>query len=58
MEKTSVRVSGYVLVATAIVVFLVLDTTEDRQRLVSAGGIVFFIIIGTLGSKHPRFDLF
>ena len=50
-------VSKWVLTLTvvaAICVFLIVDTAEDRQRLVSAGGVVLIVSLGALFSKSRR----
>ena len=43
-----------ILVIVVIGVFLVLDTKTDRKRLISAGGILVIITLGTLGSKSRQ----
>ena len=43
-----------ILVIVVIGVFLVLDTKNDRKRLISAGGILVIITLGTLGSKSRK----
>ena len=43
-----------ILVIVVIGVFLVLDTKTDRKRLISAGGILVIILLGTLGSKSRQ----
>ena len=50
-------VSKWVLTLTvvaAICVFLIVDTAEDRQRLVSAGGVVLIVSLGAVFSKSRR----
>ena len=44
----------YVIVIVAIVVFLAVDTTNDRRRLVSAGGVLGLVLIAFIFSKHRR----
>ena len=46
-------VSLYILVITAIAVFIFVDTWDDRRRLVGAGGALVFILIGWIFSVHP-----
>ena len=43
-----------ILVIVVIGVFLVIDTETDRKRLISAGGILVIILLGTLGSKSRQ----
>ena len=43
-----------ILVIVVIGVFLVIDTETDRKRLISAGGILVIITLGTLGSKSRQ----
>ena len=43
-----------VLVIVVIGVFLVIDTQTDRKRLISAGGILVIIALGTLFSKSRK----
>ncbi|KFM80867.1 Sodium/nucleoside cotransporter 1, partial [Stegodyphus mimosarum] len=38
----------------AVIIFLILDTYDDRYRLVSAAGITVFIFLGYVFSKHRR----
>lgn len=43
----------YVLIVAAIVTFLVVDTANNRRRLVSAAGTLILILIGFIFSKYP-----
>ncbi|XP_043260400.1 solute carrier family 28 member 3 isoform X1 [Colletes gigas] len=43
----------YACIFGAIIVFLIFDTTDSRERLVSAIGIVILISFGWIFSKHP-----
>ncbi|XP_053996171.1 solute carrier family 28 member 3-like [Hylaeus anthracinus] len=43
----------YVCIFGAIIVFLIFDTVDSRERLISAGGIVILICFGWIFSKHP-----
>ncbi|XP_076763627.1 concentrative nucleoside transporter 2 [Xylocopa sonorina] len=43
----------YILMVVAIVVFLVIDTANSRERLQSGVGVVVLFAIGWLFSKHP-----
>ena len=43
----------YGLVLVAFVVFVVIDSLDDRRRLISAFGLLVFIALGALFSKHP-----
>jgi len=42
------------LVISAISIFLIIDTVDDRHRLISAGGIVVIISFGALFSKSRK----
>eukprot|EP00095_Tigriopus_kingsejongensis_P011047 snap_masked-scaffold23_size669530-processed-gene-0.5 protein:Tk11047 transcript:snap_masked-scaffold23_size669530-processed-gene-0.5-mRNA-1 annotation:"sodium nucleoside cotransporter 1" len=46
--------ASYGLVLLVIAIFLILDTVGNRQRLISAGGIVILVLFGALCSKHPK----
>ena len=48
------RVCLYFLVVAVIGVFLAFDTREDRRRLISASGILLWVLLLALCSKHPR----
>ena len=48
------RICLYFLVVTVIGVFLAFDTREDRRRLISAAGILLWVLLLALFSKHPR----
>ena len=52
LSKTISKFILTLTVVAAICVFLVLDTADDRQRLVSAGGIVVIVTLGAVFSKH------
>lgn len=41
------------IVIGAVVIFLIVDTADDRRRLLSFLGLVILVLLGTLGSKHP-----
>jgi len=43
----------YLLILSSVVIFLVLDTKDDRNRLYSFLGLITFIILGWIFSKHP-----
>ena len=40
-------------VVAGLATFLALDTQDDRNRLISFAGLLAFILIGWLFSKHP-----
>ena len=44
----------YVIAIVAIVIFFAVDTTNDRRRLVSAGGIPGLVLIAFIFSKHRK----
>jgi pyrimidine nucleoside transport protein len=41
------------LFLAAVIVFLVIDTADERERLVSALGVVAFVLIAFIFSAHP-----
>jgi len=47
------NISIYVLVVAAFATYLVIDTKDDRHRLVGAGGFLVLQTIGWLFSVHP-----
>ena len=48
------RAIPYALTLASIGIFLAFDTLDDRRRLISAAGILIFVAILALLSKHPR----
>jgi len=47
------RVVVYLALVAALVTFLVIDTADERDRLISFLGLVVFILFGFVFSKHP-----
>lgn len=47
------KIFTYLALVAALVVFLVLDTADERQRLISFFGLLVFIVLGWLFSLHP-----
>ena len=43
----------YVIVLAVIAVFLIIDTKDNRRRLVGAGGAIVLILVGWIFSVHP-----
>jgi hypothetical protein len=43
----------YIIVAALIVTFLILDTSNDRKRLMGLCGMTFYIVLMFLTSAHP-----
>ncbi|XP_043529000.1 uncharacterized transporter YutK isoform X3 [Frieseomelitta varia] len=43
----------YVCVFVAIIIFLIIDTVDSRERLMSAIGVVTLLSFGWIFSKHP-----
>ena len=41
------------VVISAFLIFLIVDSSDDRRRLLSILGLVFIIIFGAVFSKHP-----
>ena len=54
LTKTVVKFLLTLTVVAAICIFLILDTVNDRHRLISAAGIVVIIAIGTVFSKSRK----
>ena len=54
LTKTVVKFLLTLAVLAAICIFLILDTVNDRHRLISAAGIVVIITIGAAFSKSRR----
>jgi len=48
------RAIPYALTLATIGIFLAFDTLDDQRRLISAAGILIFVVILALLSKHPR----
>ena len=42
------------LAVAVVAAFLIVDTQNSRQRLISAGGIVVLVLFGFCISKHPE----
>jgi pyrimidine nucleoside transport protein len=49
-----VRIGLYVSVISLMIAFFVWDTWNDKQRLISAAGIVVIVLFGAIFSKFPR----
>lgn len=41
------------LVLVALIIFVVLDTRDNRKRLISSLGLVVLVLLGVIISKHP-----
>ncbi|XP_063235211.1 uncharacterized transporter YutK-like [Bacillus rossius redtenbacheri] len=50
---TLVRMLVYCALLASLIIFLVLDTADNRERLISFLGLVVLLLIGFLFSKHP-----
>ena len=53
LERTFVSVGLYLVVIAAIVTFLVIDTWDNHERLVGAGGFLALILLGWIFSVYP-----
>ena len=53
LEKSFVSVALYLVVIAAIVTFLVIDTWDNHERLVGAGGFLALILLGWIFSVYP-----
>lgn len=49
-----VRIGLYISVISLMIAFFVWDTWNDKQRLISAAGLVVIILFGAIFSKFPR----
>lgn len=45
----------YFAVAVAVVVFMIIDTVDSRERLISLLGAVVLLVLGWIFSKHPTY---
>lgn len=48
-----VQYGVYLVIIAALIVFLVIDTANERYRLVSFLGLIVFLLLGWIFSKHP-----
>ncbi|EFX87746.1 hypothetical protein DAPPUDRAFT_22032, partial [Daphnia pulex] len=48
-----VQYGVYLVIVAALITFLVIDTKDERYRLVSFFGLLVFILLGWIFSKHP-----
>ena len=48
-----VQLCLYVVVIGAVVIFVLVDTWDDKRRLVGAGGALVLIAVGWIFSVHP-----
>ena len=53
LSKTVVQLVLYFLVTAGILTFLIIDSLDDTQRLISITGLAFLIVFGVVFSKHP-----
>lgn len=53
LSKKLVRICLYLLTLAAIITFLVIDCWDEPDRLISVAGILVFVLLGTLFSRHP-----
>ena len=51
--RWAVRYCFYLLLMTALVTFLIIDTANERERLYSFLGLIVWIVLGFIFSKHP-----
>ena len=54
VQNKAVQILIYIMVILSVVIFLVLDTYNDRRRLISASGVIVLVLICTVASKHPK----
>lgn len=52
-ENLVVQLCLYVVVIGAVVIFVLVDTWDDKRRLVGAGGALVLILVGWVFSVHP-----
>lgn len=52
-EYRVVQYGVYLVIIAALIVFLVIDTANERYRLVSFLGLIVFLLLGWIFSKHP-----
>jgi pyrimidine nucleoside transport protein len=46
-------ISAYLTVLATFIIFVVIDSADDRRKLISAFGLLIFILLGAIFSKHP-----
>ncbi|XP_031329881.1 solute carrier family 28 member 3-like isoform X2 [Photinus pyralis] len=56
-SNRTARITTHVAIAVAIGVYLAIDTSDNRQRLVPLSGLFVFLLFGFLFSKHPEHAL-
>ncbi|KAB0791711.1 hypothetical protein PPYR_03511 [Photinus pyralis] len=54
LSNRAVTIATPLAIAVAIGVYLAIDTSDNRQRLVPLLGLFVFLLFGFLFSKHPR----
>ncbi|CAM1294639.1 SLC28A3 (predicted) [Pycnogonum litorale] len=52
-QKRFVRWGLYVALVAAVVIFLIIDTSDDRRRLISASGVLVITAFGFIFSTNP-----
>ncbi|XP_066995126.1 solute carrier family 28 member 3 isoform X2 [Anabrus simplex] len=52
-QKRLVRIALYLILPATLIAYLVWDTSNDRERLKSMMGVIVFMLLGFLFSKHP-----
>jgi len=53
MNMRFFNVTAYLIVLAIYIIFVVIDSADDRRKLVSAFGLIIFILLGAIFSKHP-----
>lgn len=58
LNEKNVRYTKYTIYSAllvAFIVFIIFDTSNNRRRLISLLGILFFLTMSTIFSKHPEY---
>ena len=53
MSKSWTNLAIYVTVYAIVLIFLLVDTANDRRRLASFFGLKAFVLIAVIGSNNP-----
>lgn len=48
-----VSIGFYLLLLIAFLVYIIIDTADNRSRLISLSGLCFFLLFGFVFSKYP-----
>ena len=46
--------SLYIILFASLVIFIIVDSLNETDRIISLVGLIVILVIGFLGSAHPR----